>query len=269
MIIKFFGGKGENHHRWTGPKYCKICGFELLGKQRRRKTCGNYECVAEARSKHWRGEGNPRWVGFKSCIICETELKVGDIRSNKTCGNPECVRISKTHVGSSHPRWQGRKFCSVCEQELVGSLARKNLTCTSKECVSQIRPQAGRKSNPLFCKQCGIEFWRRGMRSNAAFCSKKCFGKWRSKNWCGKNNPAWKGGRSSTDWYKHYPPEFNEKLRCLIRKRDGYKCQSCNCELKVPDVHHIDENKENCKPQNLISLCKSCHRRVHSGKIML
>lgn len=269
MITKIFGGKGEYHHRWTGPKYCKICNSELLGEKRRRKTCGSSECIKEARNGHWKGEGNPRWIGFKSCIICGIELKAGDTRSNKTCGNPECVHIIKGHIGSSHPRWQGRKFCSICGKELIGSLARKNLTCASKDCISKALSQAGRKYETPFCKQCGREFSRRGRRQNTYFCSRECRGKWMSVNRSGKDNPLWKGGRSSVSWYKDYPSEFCEGLRRSIRKRDGYKCKSCSRELKAPDAHHIDGDKENNESQNLISLCRSCHRKVHSGKITL
>jgi 5-methylcytosine-specific restriction endonuclease McrA len=30
-------------------------------------------------------------------------------------------------------------------------------------------------------------------------------------------------------------------------------------------IHHIDGNKQNCNPDNLITLCKSCHSRTNHG----
>ena len=64
-----------------------------------------------------------------------------------------------------------------------------------------------------------------------------------------------------------YPFEWGEELKDLIRKRDNYICQECGIhqdELsdkwhKKLDVHHIDYKKDNCNPDNLISLCRSCH----------
>jgi len=52
-----------------------------------------------------------------------------------------------------------------------------------------------------------------------------------------------------------------------IRYRDGYKCKICGvpeieCRRKL-NVHHIDCNKENLRIENLISLCVSCHMKLH------
>jgi len=57
--------------------------------------------------------------------------------------------------------------------------------------------------------------------------------------------------------------EFNKKLKAQIKKRDEYRCQECfkhQSEIKQPlCVHHIDFNKKNNNPKNLITLCDSCH----------
>ena len=34
-------------------------------------------------------------------------------------------------------------------------------------------------------------------------------------------------------------------------------------------VHHLDDNRLNNKNTNLVCLCKSCHRKVHTGRINL
>jgi len=81
-----------------------------------------------------------------------------------------------------------------------------------------------------------------------------------------ENSIFWTGGISK----KGYGPEFSEKLKYIIRKRDGYKCVECGCpekEMKTKlSIHHIDENKNNNIENNLISLCKSCHSKVHWAK---
>jgi hypothetical protein len=79
----------------------------------------------------------------------------------------------------------------------------------------------------------------------------------------GDKNPSWLGGISKLP----YTQDWTDDLRDAIRKRDGYKCQICGIrqsELSTSlDVHHIDYNKENCNPNNLVSLCKSCHIKTN------
>lgn len=75
----------------------------------------------------------------------------------------------------------------------------------------------------------------------------------------GEKAHNWQGGKS----FEPYSKEWTKKLRNEIRKRDGYRCQNCfrhQSELKKQlQVHHIDFNKKNNNPENLISLCLSCH----------
>jgi len=79
----------------------------------------------------------------------------------------------------------------------------------------------------------------------------------------GENNPGWQGGISNLP----YSQDWTDDLRDAIRKRDGYQCQICHVDQEelntLLDVHHIDYNKENCDPANLISLCKSCHIKTN------
>lgn len=84
-----------------------------------------------------------------------------------------------------------------------------------------------------------------------------------------ENNPNWQGGKS----FEPYGLEFNNKLKEQIRKRDNYRCQQCfrhqdelrtktnrRCKLSI---HHIDYNKKNNNPNNLISLCSTCHLQTN------
>ena len=82
----------------------------------------------------------------------------------------------------------------------------------------------------------------------------------------GEKNPAYIDGRS----FIPYSSEFNETLKEQIRKRDNYQCQLCGvpgeeCERNL-DIHHIDENKKNNLPENLISLCLICHLTTRSDR---
>lgn len=61
-----------------------------------------------------------------------------------------------------------------------------------------------------------------------------------------------------------YPRLFDKKLKEAIKRRDDYRCQNPGCKGDVVDVqglviHHIDYNKRNCDPRNLITLCGACN----------
>lgn len=77
----------------------------------------------------------------------------------------------------------------------------------------------------------------------------------------GENSPNWNGGTS----FLPYPLEFNKKLKQFILERDNYICQCPNCEhlSERLDIHHIDYNKKNNNPENLITLCNSCHSKTN------
>lgn len=67
----------------------------------------------------------------------------------------------------------------------------------------------------------------------------------------------WKGGIS----YKPYSENWTKTLRKNIRERDGYICQLCSKYGKI--VHHINYDKQNCNPTNLITLCEKCNPEVN------
>lgn len=77
----------------------------------------------------------------------------------------------------------------------------------------------------------------------------------------GEKCHLWKGGIS----YEPYSVDWTKTLKKAIRERDHYTCQMYG-ELQSDrafDVHHIDEDKENCNPDNLITLCHKCHSKVN------
>lgn len=63
-----------------------------------------------------------------------------------------------------------------------------------------------------------------------------------------------------------YPAEFSLYLRGKIRKRDQYVCQYCQQKFGKGglDIHHIDHDRNNNSPLNLISLCNKCHYKMHT-----
>jgi len=80
----------------------------------------------------------------------------------------------------------------------------------------------------------------------------------------GIKNAAWRGGIS----FEPYSVDWTETLRQSIRERDHYICQLCGKPQgdKALSIHHIDYNKKNCNPDNLITLCSSCHLRTNFNR---
>ena len=87
-----------------------------------------------------------------------------------------------------------------------------------------------------------------------------------SERMSGEGNHFWEGGKTP----EIYPKDWNKILKENIRQRDEYICQECGIhqdelEWKL-DVHHIDYDKYNLDPENLISLCKSCHSKTNYNR---
>lgn len=78
----------------------------------------------------------------------------------------------------------------------------------------------------------------------------------------GSKNGMWNNGSS----FEPYTLDWTETLRRSIRERDGFRCRICNKTQQQNkrrlDIHHIDYNKKNCNPENLITLCRSCHNKT-------
>lgn len=97
---------------------------------------------------------------------------------------------------------------------------------------------------------------------------RKCADKQHSLEMSGKNNPNYINGLS----YSLYTSDFNESIKKYIRERDNHICQNPDCNKtekenkQALDVHHIDYNKENCKEENLISLCHNCNVKANYNR---
>lgn len=75
----------------------------------------------------------------------------------------------------------------------------------------------------------------------------------------GEKNPNYRGGTSK------YNFEWSTKTRYEILERDNYTCQNCyetEEEKKIiqqMDVHHLNGNTKDDRPENLITLHHRCH----------
>ena len=76
----------------------------------------------------------------------------------------------------------------------------------------------------------------------------------------------------SGEEYQHGAQEGYENVRQYVLWRDSHKCQCCHGKSgdKVLHVHHIESRKTGGdSPGNLVTLCESCHNKVHNHEVEL
>lgn len=78
----------------------------------------------------------------------------------------------------------------------------------------------------------------------------------------GVGNKAGKRGLS------HNPLSNNKARNRFVRTIRGNFCMLCGYDT-VTDVHHVDQNRQNNRVDNLIILCPNHHAEVHRGIISI
>ena len=96
------------------------------------------------------------------------------------------------------------------------------------------------------CPICNIEFEfiTNVSKKEKETCSRSCANTYFRT---GKKHPNWSDNAYRTTCF------FNHEKKCVI-------CEESN----IVEVHHLDENKKNNNPENLIPLCPTHHQYWHS-----
>ncbi len=179
-------------------------------------------------------------------------------------------------------------ICPLCGQERLKKRWRirqlkSDLLCKSCSVTGELNPMFGKHPSPRTLKlmsesHTGQHHSLSGkgldkLKAPKSIETKKRMSESQKKNEGRRNygeaNGSWKGGVS----FLPYGSEFNKKLKAEIKFRDKNSCQICQVsgeEVQSPlAIHHRDENKQNNKPSNLITLCPSCHSKVTTGVLSL
>lgn len=104
------------------------------------------------------------------------------------------------------------------------------------------------------------------------FCSMECKNAFHAKAMHGDGNANWHGGIS----FHPYAPSFNKRLKKQIVERDNGRCRLCGKKAEENFcgtgrglvIHHINYDKQNSLPENLIALCNRCHGRTHYNRVI-
>jgi len=84
-------------------------------------------------------------------------------------------------------------------------------------------------------------------------------------NFCGPNHPNWKGGITADPYCDAW---LDKEYKDSLKERDGNKCLNPYCfkTSKKLVIHHIDYDKKNCHPLNLITMCDPCNGRANKDR---
>jgi len=131
----------------------------------------------------------------------------------------------------------------------------------------------------VLCDTCGSKLFRFPSHvHDKNFCNKDCYGDWKKENFKGESNPNhgsvamigpgnpnWRGGINC----EPYCDVWNDvEYKYDIKLRDGNECQNPDCRKTSTQLclHHINYNKKDCHPKNLITLCNSCNVRANYNR---
>jgi len=224
-------------------RICPICHGEFIVTPSKTKIYCSPDCASHALRK--RVVDQCRWCG------ADFERKE---QESKTFCSMDCYLAWKRRKSERH--WK-IATCPVCEKEF--EKRRSDTTvCCSWECGNLNK----RQRIAVNCETCGAEFEATSSmidRGFARFCSRACFYEWQ-KTRTGSLAANWRGGRTP----QVYPKTFNARFRTKIRKRDQHTCAVCR--LSGADVHHINYIKKETRPDNCITLCKSCHAKTNVNR---
>lgn len=176
--------------------------------------------------------------------------------------NTEPSRIAK----GVETRRRVKLFCKNCGKQLRGQ---QQKYCSNK-CLAIFRRKT--KVPLIECIQCQQPIIDKP--ANAKYCSKTCRARAGSYRWAIKNKiklPGVGSGNAQNYGKLHHSYKNGRKnFRQKALVHYGKRCHVCKKQRKL-DVHHkdFDVNQDNNELSNLIVLCRSCHKKVHSGKITL
>lgn len=192
--------------------------------------------------------------GVFQCPFCfkEVERRLQKGKKAKSCGCQKSKFISEFQ--------KGKKLSIEYRQKISNSLKGRFLAEENPNYGNGYKIKG--KNNPMFGKK-GDEHPAFGYKHTEETRQDLSIKK------VGKNNPMYgKKGELSPTWingssFKKYSQEFFD-IRKQIFERDNYECQCPDCEHKTDllDIHHIDYDKINNIPENLVTLCRSCHAKT-------
>lgn len=203
-------------------------------------------------------KGNNSFVEVESCVKCGQSFLTNKYNPSTFCCRA-CALVERKFSAETKRKmsaaWKNRPPISD-ETRKKQSLARKGLLCGKKN--GMYGKTHTKKVKRKMSERLKGNTYRLGIPH-----TEDTKGHLSIIN-LGKLNGNWKGGISCEPYCSDWTKEHKE----YIRERDGNKCLNpdCWCGDDVLTVHHIDYDKKNCNPDNLITVCRSCNSRANKDR---
>lgn len=177
----------------------------------------------------------------KNIAKCQLGRKHSDEVRKKISKTKKGIKLSEEHKKKLSKAHKGKKHSEEHKRKVSEALKNRKLSEEQKERLRKLRT--------------GIKLSKETKKKMSEIARKRVED--------GLNN-FWRGGIS----YAPYTVDWTKTLKRSIRERDKYTCQICDKkqEDRTFSVHHIDYNKENCNPNNLITLCINCHSKTNHNR---
>jgi len=218
------------HDQPLPNRSCRGCGTEFYDPKSRLEYCENCEPNAGTNNGNWSGA-----TESTDCVRCETTFEY-------------------------YPSNKAGVYCSECVEGAAGLLPTD--------------PDESGEKVTVPCEHCEADLERYPSAvqtsSYGSFCDESCYGAWLSENVVGENHHQWEGGAIDygNGWWR---------VRRRALRRDRYLCRNCGRTAsdigRKPDVHHLqpvrafDDPSDAHTLDNVVSLCRRCHRLAESGGI--
>jgi len=143
-----------------------------------------------------------------------------------------CLNCGKTFGAKAyHGKENRQKFCCISCRRVYQSINKQRVT--------------------IVCDRCGKEFKvfpSRLKYGNPHYCSTSCAGNMK---------------RTENERFTRLKTTTWKEIRQSVITRDNSRCRICQSDKSLI-VHHIDSwsKSKNDSPDNLITLCRSCHYKV-------
>ncbi len=166
----------------------------------------------------------------KTCLIC-----------NKQFEKP---------YSCSKKEWEKRKVCSrECFRTYHSKVMMGHPSWTTKEGIRK-----SRETNLRLYKEGKLKPWNKGKKGVQVSC------------WKGKKRPELQGENNS-NWKEN--PTDKSTFHQRARKYKKEFCERCLKKDVKTHVHHLNGNIKNNDPENLITVCCSCHSIIHGYYLKL
>jgi len=272
--LKFRGIKPEDR-----IVKCSQCGKELIRKPSHIKRFENSYCSVACKAKGQGGEHIERQTRKQyPCETCGTLVwrSPATLQPHTFCSR-KCAAIQNGSLKAGIRLVEYVTMpCSVCGDmfDRKKSMVHSDQAYCSTTCRQINFIQRSITANKA---RTGLPGFQRTEEQRATLSStlkRKYQNEWLEKGqshaklMSGSNNPAWLDGRSNLP----YTEGFFKHVKRHVMERDNNECQSCGKPKIEPNthvIHHLDWQKVNHDPSNLLTLCHSCHGKLHGKSLTL